>query len=57
MPTDQQRSPLGFAPTQERALTEAKAETRAKERISIQLQEFDINFSSCSASSGGQSKY
>ncbi|KAL7792755.1 hypothetical protein V8C43DRAFT_322115 [Trichoderma afarasin] len=57
MPTDQQRSPPGFGPTQGKAVTEAEAETRGKERISTQLQEFDVKFSSCSAVSGRQSKH
>ncbi|KAF3067531.1 hypothetical protein CFAM422_008387 [Trichoderma lentiforme] len=55
--TDQQRSPPGFGQTQGRAMTDAEAETREKERISTQLQEFDEKFSSCSSVSRGQSKY
>lgn len=54
---DQQRSPPGLGTTQERDMTEAEAETRAKERISTQIREFDIKFSSFSAVSRSQSKY
>ncbi|KAL6795937.1 hypothetical protein GGI42DRAFT_356576 [Trichoderma sp. SZMC 28013] len=57
MPMDQQRSPPGLGTTQERDMTEAEAETRAKERISTQIREFDIKFSSFSAVSRSQSKY
>ncbi|PKK42635.1 hypothetical protein CI102_13375 [Trichoderma harzianum] len=56
VPTDQQRSPPGFGATQGRAVTEAEVETREQERISTQLQEFDVKFSSCSAVSCRQRK-
>ncbi|KAL7956982.1 hypothetical protein V8C34DRAFT_306170 [Trichoderma compactum] len=47
--TDQHLSPPGFGSTQEGAMTEVEIKTRAKERISTHLQEFDVKFSSCSA--------
>ncbi|EHK16078.1 uncharacterized protein TRIVIDRAFT_206733 [Trichoderma virens Gv29-8] len=54
IPIDQQqRPPPGLGQEQDGAKTEFEAETKAKERILMQLQEFDDKFGHSSALSRG----